>query len=109
MFQKLKTIIELAIRQQDLLLDEPIDLSTGENSPLYGIGATIDSLTLVSIIVDIEQQIHSQFGIAVHLADTAGLPPSATPFATLGTLSAYVIGRLSGALEQADSAQLASA
>ncbi len=109
MFQNVKTIIEFAIRQQDLLLDQPIDVSAGEASPLYGIGGTIDSLTLVSIIVDIEQQIRSQFEVEIHLADTTDLPQSATPFATLGTLCAYVMGRLSAALESASSTQLETA
>lgn len=98
MFENIKTIIEVAIRQQDLLLDEPIDLSRAEDSALYSDDGTIDSLTLVSIIVDIEQQIRDQFGVEVHLADTTDLPQSATPFSTLGTLSEYVMGRLSAAL-----------
>ena len=99
MFENVKTIIEVAIRQQDLLLDEPIDLSRAEESALYGDDGTIDSLTLVSIIVDIEQQIRHRFGVEVHLADTTDLPQSATPFSTLGTLSEYVMGRLAAALE----------
>ncbi|WP_061291599.1 hypothetical protein [Azotobacter vinelandii] len=106
MFYKIKTITESAIRQQDLLLNEPIDLSRGEDSPLYGVDGTIDSLTLVSIIVDIEEKIRSQFGVEVHLADTTGLPQSAMPFSTLGTISAHVMSRLSRALDVAGAVPL---
>jgi len=106
MFHKIKTLAESAIRQQDLLLIEPIDLSRGEESPLYGIDGTLDSLTLVSIIVDIEEKIRRQYGVEVHLADTTDLPPSATPFSTLGTLVAYVVDRLSPALNAAEAPPL---
>jgi acyl carrier protein len=102
MLDKIKMLAESAIRQQDMLLSEPIDLSRGEDSPLYGINSAIDSLTLVSIIVDIEEKIRSQFGVEVRLADTSDQPPSATPFATLGTLVVYVMDRLSPALDAVD-------
>ncbi|MFJ4193986.1 hypothetical protein [Pseudomonas sp. NPDC089534] len=99
MLNTVKSLVEAVVRQQDLLLPEPIDLSRGEDSPLYGIEGTIDSMTLVSIIVDTEEQIRNRFGVEVHLADTSDLPPTATPFATLGTLADYVMSRLSPALE----------
>ncbi|MEK6748141.1 MAG: acyl carrier protein [Pseudomonadota bacterium] len=99
MLENIKTIIEVAIRQQNLLRDEPIDLSRAEDSTLYGDDGTVDSLSLVSIIIDIEQQIRDQFGVEVHLADTFNLPQSATPFSTFGALSEYVMGRLSTALK----------
>lgn len=99
MLHKIKALAESAIRQQDLLLSEPIDLSRGEDSPLYGTNSAIDSLTLVSIIVDMEEKIRSQFGVEVRLADTSDLPSSVTPFATLGTFVLYVMDRLSPALD----------
>lgn len=101
MCQTIMGIIESAIRQQDLLLDQPIDLSQGDNSVIYGIEGVIDSLTLVSIIVDIEQMVRAHYGVDVHLANTADLPADATPFATFGALTGYVTARLSLALEPA--------
>ncbi|WP_065258418.1 hypothetical protein [Pseudomonas bananamidigenes] len=98
MLNEVKTLVESAVRQQDLLLSEPIDLSRGEDSPLYGVEGTIDSMTLVSIIVDTEEKIRHRFGAEVHLADTSHLPATATPFATLGTLCAYVMDRLASAV-----------
>ncbi|WP_445177887.1 hypothetical protein [Pseudomonas sp. McL0111] len=109
MLNKVKTLTESAIRQQDLLLSEPIDLSRGEDSRLYGVDGTIDSLTLVSIIVDVEEMIRTQLGVEVHLADTSDLSESATPFATLGTLAAYVMDRLTLALNTAGTATAQSA
>ncbi|WP_438298992.1 hypothetical protein [Pseudomonas sp. NMS19W] len=108
MLNEVKTLVETAVRQQDLLLSEPIDLSRGEDSPLYGVEGTIDSMTLVSIIVDTEEKIRHRFGAEVHLADTSDLPATATPFATLGTLCAYVMNRLESALTAAGTEALAN-
>lgn len=100
MFNQVKALTESAVRQQDLLLSTPIDLSRGEDSRLYGVDGSIDSLTLVSIIVDVEEKLRSQLGVDVRLADTTDLPDTATPFATLGTLIAYIMDRLSAAQAQ---------
>lgn len=101
MCQTIQAIVATAIRQQDMLLDQPVDLSQGDNSVIYGIDGVIDSLTLVSIIVDIEQLVRAEYKVEVHLANTADLPPTSTPFATFGSLVEYVTARLSAVLEPA--------
>ena len=65
MFNQVKALTESVVRQQDLLLSTPIDLSQGEDSRLYGVDGSIDSLTLVSIIVDVEEKLRSQLGVDV--------------------------------------------
>jgi hypothetical protein len=87
-------IVEAALRRQDALLPEPIDLSRGADSPLYGPDGQVDSLTLVTALVDIEEQLHAQFGCTLHLADVSDLPADATPFASFGALCAHVDARL---------------
>jgi len=94
MHEQIISLIEAAVRLQDQLLETPIDVSSGENSPLFGSDGQIDSLTLVSLIVDIESRIRSEFEVEVRLADTSDLPESATPFATIGSMSKYVLDRL---------------
>lgn len=90
--------VTAAIEQQNALLEEPIDLSKGADSPLYGKQSKIDSLTLVSILVDIETTLRAELGIEARLADTSDLPTAATPFATFGTLCDYVDTRCTSLL-----------
>ncbi|WNC88091.1 hypothetical protein RI103_10030 [Paraburkholderia sp. FT54] len=92
------SLIEAAILRQEPLLEKPVDLSRGESSRLYGPDGQIDSLTLVSVIVDIEDQIRLQFGMEVCLADLTVLPKGEAPFATVASLARYVARRLELAL-----------
>ncbi len=95
MYEQIKAIIEEVIRLQDSLLEKSIDISKGESSPLFGANGQIDSLTLVSIIVGIEERIKKELGIEVQLADTSDLPETETPFVSLGAISNYVMNRVS--------------
>src|SRR4051812_7854261 len=92
-YEQLDTLIETAIRRQDVLLLQPIDTSQGRESPLFGDGH-IDSLTLVSILVDLEDIINQHYKTDLRLADISNLPVGATPFSTVGMLTDYVANRL---------------
>ena len=64
-----------------------------EKSPdyqLYGDGGNLDSMDLVSFIVDIEQNITVEFGRSVSLANEKSLSQTNSPFRTIGTLIQYV-------------------
>lgn len=93
MQSQVMAIIKSAIEQQTVLLEEPINLSQGDDSPLYGENATIDSITLVSILLEVEAGLREKLEIETQLADTGDLASSARPFATLGTFCAYVMQR----------------
>ncbi|MEP2783199.1 MAG: hypothetical protein ABJO67_21410 [Pseudoruegeria sp.] len=97
MLDQLPRIISDAIAQQNILLEAPIDLSEGPNSPLYGVDSQIDSLTLVSILVDVEATVLSELSLTVHLADTSDLKEDEKPFATYGSLCAYTRTRCAAA------------
>ena len=57
---------------------------------LYGDGGNLDSMDLVSFIVDIEQSVSSTFGKSVSLANEKSLSQTNSPFRTVGTLIEYV-------------------
>lgn len=94
MINQIKQIVTNAISQQNILLEEPVDLSMGDDSSLYGEAGQIDSLALVSILVDIEASLKTQYQADVQLADTSDLSPTETPFITLGALVQYTHSRL---------------
>ncbi|WP_028303032.1 hypothetical protein [Oceanospirillum maris] len=94
MTNQIKEIVIHAISQQNILLEKPVDLSMGDNSPLYCEGGQIDSLALVSILVDVESSIKAHYQADVRLADTSDLSSMESPFLTLGTLVQYTRNRL---------------
>ena len=61
-----------------------------EATHLIGPKSFIDSLTLVSLIVDIEQKINEEYDITVTIADERAMSQKNSPFRTVGTLTDYV-------------------
>lgn len=82
------------IREFNETLENPVDLSKGINSVLFGEGGSLDSVDFVSLVVDIEQMVEEKFGKVIGLADARALSQKNSPFRTIGTLADYVEARL---------------
>ena len=63
-----------------------IDLET----PLFGQGATLDSLSLVSMIVDIESDLAELVGFDISLTDDRAMSQESSPFANVKSLTDYI-------------------
>lgn len=70
-----------------------VDLTTR----LFGTDAALDSLSLVSVIVDVEAAISEASGRDVSLTDDRAMNQSVSPFTDVNTLTAYVLLLLSEA------------
>jgi len=57
---------------------------------LFGQGAALDSLGLVSFVLAMEQKIARDFGIALSLTDERAMSQQRSPFRTIGTLADYI-------------------
>ncbi|MEN1939582.1 hypothetical protein WCE41_03280 [Luteimonas sp. MJ246] len=80
------------------ILDQAIDAMnaqlpparTLEKSPafaLVGSGSKVESLTLMGLVVDIEDRLMDAFGVELPLADMIGLPLEQNPFRSLAALA----------------------
>jgi acyl carrier protein len=67
-----------------------LKLAKSADTVLYGQHGQLDSINLVHLIVAVEEQVENEFGVAVTLADERALSMRNSPFATIGSLSAYV-------------------
>ena len=63
-----------------------IDLDTR----LFGTDAVLDSLSLVSVIVDVETAVSERVGRDICLTDDRAMSQETSPFSNVNTLSAYV-------------------
>lgn len=71
--------------------ESEIDLNDlNESTQLIGKNAILDSLTLVSLIVDVEQKINDQYNLTITVADERAMSQEKSPFRTIGTLADYV-------------------
>lgn len=68
--------------------DEEVVLSA--STILFGDGAIVDSLTLVNIIVDVEDVIREYLGLEVSLTDDEAVFREPSPYATIGNLLTYI-------------------
>jgi acyl carrier protein len=81
----LRTIIS----EQDKKAEIPIE-KIDESTSLFGSRSFIDSLTLVSLLVDVEQKVNEENGISITIADERAMSQEKTPFRTIGSLADYV-------------------
>ena len=65
-------------------------LNKTPDTRLLGPQAVLDSLHLVSLLINIEREVEDSFGIAVTLADERALSMKESPFRTIESLASYI-------------------
>ena len=72
-------------------INEQIDLSEGEQTKLFGGDGILDSLGLVSYIVNVEEALEDEYGVSVILADEKAMSRRTSPFSRISYLVDYII------------------
>jgi acyl carrier protein len=73
--------------------NDQIPLAMG--TALFGGGAALDSLSLVSVIVDVETALSTEFGEPVALTDDRAMSREVSPFTDVAALTDYILELLS--------------
>lgn len=63
----------------------------GPETPLFGTDSSLDSLALVSLIVDVEAEVSGAAGRDICLTDDRAMSRVESPFRTVRTLHGYVL------------------
>jgi acyl carrier protein len=63
---------------------------SSDDLPLLGPGSTLDSMGLVTLIVDVEQRLADEYDITVTLASEMAMSRRQSPFRSVGTLADYI-------------------
>lgn len=74
--------------------ERKLDLSAGDQTPLFGVERAIDSLSLVRLLIAVEQGVDDELGVTVTLADAKAASQAKSPFRTIGSLVAYAAARV---------------
>jgi len=94
MRERVLDIVKTAVTQ----LNEELGYDTLENvtedTPLHGGDDGIDSLSLVTLIVDIEGAVGDALGQEVVLADEKAMSERNSPYRSVGTLVSFIVDRL---------------
>ena len=87
-------ILEIILRalhavNHELGDDKKFDV--GPQTRLFGRDATLDSLSLVSVIVDVETEVGAALGRSISLTDDRAMSQQVSPFGSVQTLLAYIM------------------
>ena len=74
-------------------------INSGPNTSLYGADGHLDSLSLVRLTADLEEEISEGFNKEIFIADERALSQRFSPFRTVATLSDYILKLLKEADE----------
>jgi acyl carrier protein len=69
----------------------PVPPDLGEATVLVGQGAVIDSLGVVSLIVQVEQLLEMDHDVSVTLANDRAMSERNSPFRTVGVLADHIV------------------
>ena len=89
-----ENVLEIIFRALQNLNDELDDndkFEAGPNTPLFGPNATLDSLALVSVIVDVEGDVSTALGHSISLTDDRAMSQEISPFDDVQTLLNYIM------------------
>jgi len=64
---------------------------TGDNPPIFGPGAPLDSLGLVSFLADLEYRLGEEFKKEIVLASDRAMSRSRSPFRDTAALTEYIV------------------
>lgn len=81
-------VILTALRYLNEELDEPIEVTP--TAVLFGAEAEIDSLSLVSVIVDVETALN-EHGLDASLTDDRAMSREVSPFTDVQALKQYIL------------------
>lgn len=90
MQEKVTKAIHAAIDEVNLQLPENKRIRKDPDAELVSSSSGLDSLGLLNLIVQAEQHVEEQTGIAITLADDELMSQAASPFRTVGSLIAFV-------------------
>lgn len=65
--------------------------AVGPDTLLFGPDAPLDSLSLVSVIVDVEQAVSDAAGTEVSLTDDRAMSQKVSPFTDVAALTSYIL------------------
>lgn len=87
---QVELVVFSAIESVNQELNPAQALRASEAQQLFGSETSISSLTLVTLVIRIEQILAEVYGMQVVLADERALSRSQSPFRTVGSLIEYI-------------------
>ncbi len=95
--EKAEEIVVRALRQVFTQEGLEVPAAIDRETVLVGTDAVIDSLGVVSLIVEIEQIVEAEHTVSIILANERAMSARNSPFRTVGVLSEHVVAMVTEA------------
>ena len=82
-------LIQAAIQRINLGRNSEAQISSDPQAPLFGNGSPLDSLGLVSLLIEIEEAFQDQ-GHEISLSDARAMSQANSPFRSISALVEYI-------------------
>lgn len=87
---ELQTLILKVLERYNEYNEPAIDLSAGADTLLFGPGGALDSMALVHVVVEVEEEIESKYGVQLVLADEKAVSRKVSPFLSVRRFASYI-------------------
>jgi acyl carrier protein len=91
---KREQVLKIIIENVKNLVDtypENQRFNVDENTILFGLKSEIDSLSLVSVIVDLETEFYDSYNIEISLTDDRAMTREISPYDNISVLTDYIV------------------
>ena len=78
-----------AVHNINMTKEPSEQLAVSSDAPLFGPDSPLDSLGLVSLLMDVEEALDDQ-GLSISLSDARAMSRTSSPFRSVSTLVAYI-------------------
>ncbi len=90
MKEKIEEILINVLQDINEDIEDEALVNPTKETKLFGDGGVLDSLALVSVVTDLEEEIHDEFDKHITLADEKAMSQKSSPFSTVESLSDYI-------------------
>jgi acyl carrier protein len=92
--EQIQSIILSAMKTANISLEPDEQLEIGLEAPIFGPESKLDSLGLVSLLIDIEESFADE-GVTIVLSDERAMSEKRTPYRDVPTLTAFIESQIS--------------
>jgi acyl carrier protein len=88
--ERITKAVYAAIDELNKQLPKGVQVEKSPDAPLYGSSGKLESLDFVTLIMEVEEKINSEFGTDITIADENLLSKQNSPFSSVLTLVEYL-------------------
>ncbi len=88
--EKILGAVYRAVDELNKQLPKGVHVENSLETPLYGKHGKLESIDVVTLIMEVEDQISAEFSTSITIADDRAMSQENSPFLTIQTLTDYV-------------------